>query len=177
VFEPMSNLSFTVDYWNIEVKNLITGVTDTSAVEEAYYTNNGVVNIPGYTVSPGAPDPAFPNALPVLGFIQTSYANQDKQNVSGVDFGANLSLPIGDTVTWRSSLDVSFLQKFELTTDAGVKARYDGTLSPCNVTSCSGAPEVSRLLAEHGVVRQHLDLADRVLHERLRHGVGRLRRC
>jgi iron complex outermembrane receptor protein len=141
VFEPMSNLSFTVDYWNIEVKNLITGVTDTSAVEEAYYTNNGVVNIPGYTVSQGAPDPAFPNALPVLGFIQTSYANQDKQNVSGVDFGANLSLPIGDTVTWRSSLDVSFLQKFELTTDAGVKARYDGTLSPCNVTSCSGAPK------------------------------------
>ena len=141
VFEPMSNLSFTIDYWNIEVKNLITGVTDTSAVEQEYYNNNGVVNIPGFTVSPGTPDPAFPNALPVLGFIQTSYANQDKQNVSGIDLGANLSLQIGDTLTWRSSLDVSYLEKFELDTDAGDKFRYEGTLSPCNVTSCSGAPQ------------------------------------
>jgi iron complex outermembrane receptor protein len=141
VFEPMSNLSFTIDYWQIEVENLITGVTDTSAVEDAYYANGGVVNIPGFTVAPAAPDPAFPNALPLLGFIQTSYANQDKQEVSGIDFGANLSLPIGDTVTWRSSLDVSFLQKFELQTDSGDTFRYDGTLSPCNITSCSGAPK------------------------------------
>jgi iron complex outermembrane recepter protein len=141
VFEPMSNLSFTIDYWNIEVENLITGVTDTSAVEAAYYSNNGVVNIPGFVVAPAAPDPANPNALPLLGFIQTSYANQDKQNVSGIDLGANLSLPIGDTMTWRSSLDVSYLQKFELQTDSGSTFRYEGTLSPCNITSCSGAPQ------------------------------------
>jgi iron complex outermembrane receptor protein len=141
VFEPMSNLSFTLDYWNIEVENLIVGVTDTSAVEEAYYTNNGVVNIPGFVVTPAAPDPAFPNALPLLGFIESSFTNQDKQEVNGIDFGANLSLPIGDTITWRSSLDVSYLNKFELITDAGDTLRYDGTLSPCNITSCSGAPK------------------------------------
>jgi iron complex outermembrane recepter protein len=141
VIEPMSNLSFTLDYWQIEVQNLITGVTDTSAVEEAYYTNGGVVNIPGVIASPGIPDPANPNALPVLGFIQTSFTNQDSQQVSGIDFAANLSLPIGDTMTWRSSLDLSYLEKFELTTDDGTKFRYDGTLSPCNITSCSGAPK------------------------------------
>jgi iron complex outermembrane recepter protein len=44
-------------------------------------------------------------------------------------------------VTWRSSLDVSYLQKFELITDAGDSFRYEGTLSPCNITSCSGAPK------------------------------------
>ena len=77
----------------------------------------------------------------MLGFIQTSFTNQDKQEVSGIDFGANLSLPIGDTMTWRSSLDVSYLEKFELITDAGDSLRYDGTLSPCNITSCSGAPK------------------------------------
>jgi len=141
VFEPMSNLSFTVDYWQIEVENLITGVTDTSAVEAAYYANGGTVNIPGFNVVAGNPDPAFPNALPVLGFIETSYANQDKQEVSGIDFAANLSLQIGDTMTWRSSLDASYLAKFELKTDAGATLRYEGTLSPCNVTSCSGAPK------------------------------------
>jgi iron complex outermembrane recepter protein len=141
VFEPMSNLSLTLDYWRIEVKNLITGVTDTSAVEEEYYANNGVVNIPGFIVTPGTPDPAFPNALPVLGFIQSSFTNQDKQEVSGVDVGGTLTAHVTDTITLRSMLDASYLAKYELTTDAGDVLRYDGTLSPCNITSCSGAPK------------------------------------
>jgi iron complex outermembrane receptor protein len=141
VIEPMPNLSFTLDYWNIEVRNLIVGVTDTSAAEDAYYANNGVVNIPGISVIPGIPDPAFPNALPVLGFIQTSYVNQDKQKVSGVDFGANLTVPLGDSFTLRTSLDASYLQNYELKSDAGDVFHYAGTLGPCNITSCSGAPK------------------------------------
>jgi iron complex outermembrane recepter protein len=141
VFEPISNLSFTVDYWQIEVRDLIVGVTDTSEVEAAYYANNGTVSIPGFTVLPGNPDPAFPNALPLLGFVESSFVNQDKQEVSGIDVGAAFSLPIGDSLTLRSNLEVSYLQKFELTTDSGDVLKYDGTLSPCNITSCSGAPK------------------------------------
>lgn len=140
VFEPLRNLSLTLDYWRIEVDNLITGVTDTSEVEAAYYANNGVVNIPGFNVVPGTPDPAFPNALPVLGFVESSFVNQNQQTVSGIDFGANLTVPVGG-VTLRSSLDVSYLSKYELKTDAGEVLSYEGTLSPCNITSCSGAPK------------------------------------
>jgi iron complex outermembrane receptor protein len=92
-------------------------------------------------VIPGIPDPAFPNALPVLGFIQTSYVNQDKQKVSGVDFGANLTVPLGDSFTLRTSLDASYLQNYELKSDAGDVFHYAGTLGPCNITSCSGAPK------------------------------------
>jgi iron complex outermembrane receptor protein len=99
------------------------------------------VNIPGFTVSPGTPDPAFPNALPVLGFIETSYANQDRQEVSGIDFGVNFSVPMGDTVRLNSFLDISHLANYDLTTDLGQVLSYEGTLSPCNITSCSGAPE------------------------------------
>ena len=140
VLEPMRNLSLTLDYWQIEVEGLITGVTDTSAVEEAYYANGGVVDIPGFTVVPGTPDPAFPNALPVLGFVESSFTNQNKQTVNGIDFGANLTVPVGP-VTVRSTIDVSYLMKYELETDTGDVFRYEGTLSPCNITSCSGAPE------------------------------------
>jgi iron complex outermembrane receptor protein len=141
VIEPIRNLSFTVDYWQIQVKDLITGVTDTSDAEDQYYSNNGAVNIPGITVAPGVPDPAFPNALPLLGFVQSSFTNQDKEVVSGIDFGTNFSMPIGDTFTWRSSLDFSYLMKYQLKTDAGDTLNYEGTLSPCNITSCSGAPQ------------------------------------
>lgn len=134
-------LTLTVDYWNIEVDGLISGVTDTSPVEDAYYLNNGVVNIPGFVAIPAPPDPNFPNALPLLGFIQSSYANQDKQEVNGWDFSVTVSgIEVGPT-DWTSRLDASFMNEFTLTTDDGNVLEYAGTLSPCNVTSCSGTPE------------------------------------
>lgn len=141
IVEPIRNVSLTVDFWHIKVNGLITGVTSTAEAEAQYYGNNGVVNIPGITVLQGQPDPAFPNALPLIGFIQSSYTNQDSQVVSGLDFGANVSLPIGSNLTWRSNFDASYMIKYELTTDAGDKLRYDDTLSPCNITSCSGSPK------------------------------------
>jgi iron complex outermembrane receptor protein len=140
ILQPMSNLTFTVDWWHIEVDNLITGVTSTAAAEAQYYSNNGVVNIPGITVVPGVPDPAFPNALPLLGFIQSSYTNQDQQVVQGIDFGATTDFQFG-AVNWTSSLELSYLERFELRTDDGRILDYEDTLSPCNITSCSGAPE------------------------------------
>ena len=141
ILEPVRNVSLTVDFYHIKIKDLIVGVTDTSAAEAAYYANNGVVNIPGITVLPGTPDPAFPNALPVLGFIQSSYKNATSQTVSGIDFGANVRLPVTENLTFTSVFDASYTLRFELTDENGDKLRYDGTLSPCNITSCSGSPK------------------------------------
>lgn len=140
VFEPIRNFSFTVDYWNIKVKNLIGGV-DYSNIPDLYYANNGVVNIPGITVRPQLPDPDHPNALPLLGFIEYSFQNADQQKVSGLDFGLNFKRNFGP-VTWISSAEASYLIKFEKIFDSGVVQRYDGTLSPCDITSCSGAPRI-----------------------------------
>jgi iron complex outermembrane receptor protein len=139
IFEPMRNVSFTVDYWNIEVKDIIGGA-DYSDVRNQYYSNNGVVNIPGITVVPGTPDVAFPNALPHIGFIQYSFQNNDSQNVSGIDLGANITYPVSDNITFISSFEASYLIKFEKVIGDNTQ-RYDGTLSPCDVTSCSGAPK------------------------------------
>ena len=139
IFEPIRNISFTVDYWNIKVDDIIGGA-DYSDVQNQYYANNGVVNIPGITVLPGAPDINFPAALPHIGFVQYSYQNNDSQQVSGLDFGANVRMPLFDEVTLTSSFEASYLLKFEKTI-GGTVQRYDGTLSPCDVTSCSGAPK------------------------------------
>ncbi len=141
IWDATDFLTLTVDYWNIEVEGLITGVTNTSEAEAQYYGNNGVVDIPGITVIPGVPDVNFPNALPLIGFIQSSYQNQDKQEVSGWDFSVTLSgIEVGPA-DWTSRLDASYLQDYTLTTDSGDTLEYAGTLSPCNVTSCSGSPE------------------------------------
>jgi iron complex outermembrane receptor protein len=141
VFEPIRNVSFNVDFWHIKIKDLIVGITDTSPYENAYYLNNGVVNIPGATVVPGTPSNDNPGALPLLGFIQTSYQNANSQTVSGIDFGINANYELATDLSLTSALDASYLLKYKLN-DGGNKLRYDGTLSPCNITSCSGAPKL-----------------------------------
>jgi iron complex outermembrane recepter protein len=142
IFEPIRNVSFTVDYWDITVKNLIVGVSGIGPVLEAYYTNNGVVNIPGFTVIPAQPDPAFPAALPHIGFIQSSYKNADEQIAKGIDLGASIRWPFFDSFRWTTFAEASYLLKYVLTPEGGgARQRYDGTLSPCNITSCSGAPK------------------------------------
>ena len=146
IFEPIRNISFTVDLWRIKVKDLIVGVTDTSEAIRQYYTNNGVVNIPGITVLPGQPDPAFPNALPHIGFIQSSYTNADEQLVQGIDLGMNARFNLTDNIRWISSFEAAYLDKNHLTPrdpatgEPGDTQKYEDTLSPCNVTSCSGSP-------------------------------------
>ncbi len=141
IFEPVRNVSLTVDYWRIKVNGLIGSPSGQGDAIAQYYANNGVVTVPGYTAVPGTPDPANPNALPLLGFLQSSFTNQDSQVVSGIDFGANISLPIGSSMTFRSNFDASYLMKYDLTRSDGTVESYDGTLSPCNITSCSGAPK------------------------------------
>jgi iron complex outermembrane receptor protein len=140
VFEPIRNVSFTVDFWHIKVNNLISSPAGQGDAILQYYTNNGVVTVPGYTAVQGTPDPAFPGALPLLGFLQSSFVNSDSEVVQGIDFGANVSHNFGDTLRWRSNAEVSYLDKYTLTRDNGTVEKYAGTLSPCNITSCSGAP-------------------------------------
>ena len=84
---------------------------------------------------------AFPNALPQLGFIVSSFTNTDTQEATGLDFGANYSLPFADGLTWRTGFEASYLMSFEQTEVGGATYDYAGFLSPCDVTSCSGAPE------------------------------------
>ena len=139
VFEPAQWLSLTLDYWHIEVESLISNADYAPAID-LYYANNGVVNLEGITVVPGVPDPDFPDALPLLGFIQYSYQNVNSEIASGIDLGVNFTLDIGE-VTFNSNLEMSHLEELSKTI-GGVEQRYEGTLSPCDVTSCSGAPDL-----------------------------------
>ncbi|NYT41969.1 TonB-dependent receptor [Sphingomonas sp. R-74633] len=146
IFEPIRNVSFTVDLWRIRVRDQIVGVTNTGPVIDAYYRNNGVVNIPGFTVTQGTPDQANPNALPHLGTIQASYANANEQLVQGIDFGVSAKIKVAGGLRLISSFDASYLDQNHLTNidpitgEAAEPLRYEGTLSPCNITSCSGSP-------------------------------------
>ncbi|MCH8059421.1 MAG: TonB-dependent receptor [Proteobacteria bacterium] len=139
VLELTDSLTITLDYWKIDVSSLISNA-DASAVLDIYYANDGGAYPEGITVIPAASDPNFPNALPLIGFIRASYQNVDSEIASGVDLGMNWTHDFGST-TFGSYLELAYLEELSKTID-GDKLNYAGTLSPCDVTSCSGAPDL-----------------------------------
>lgn len=138
VFEPNRNISVTLDFWHIKVDDLVSGA-DYAPALDLYYQNNGVVDLPGINVLAAPADPDYPNALPLLGFVQYSYENADSETAEGIDLGVNFGHEFG-AVYFNSHLEVSYLMELSKTL-GGVKSNYEGTLSPCDVTSCSGAPD------------------------------------
>jgi iron complex outermembrane receptor protein len=141
VFQPKRNLTFTVDYWRTRIKDLIVPPSVTDEITEQYYTNNGVVNIPGFTVLPGPVDPQNPNALPLLGFIEAPFQNANAFLGKGIDFSADVRVPLFSGIRLRSLLTASYLLKLEQIQANGDVFRADGSLGPCGWTSCSGAPK------------------------------------
>ena len=142
VFQPRRNITFTLDYWHTTIDNLIVPPALSQSLINAYYTNNGVVNIPGVTVIPGTPDAQNPNALPLLGFIQSPFQNANSFLGKGIDFSADVRVPITGGISLRSWLNASYLLKLQQKNDDGTILRFDGTLGPCGWTSCSGAPKL-----------------------------------
>jgi iron complex outermembrane receptor protein len=142
VFEPIRNVSFTLDYFNIRVKDTIANISaaEQTAALNAYYANGTTNAVPGVTVIPGIADPAFPNARPLPAFIQFSFQNADQEKVSGIDFTASVNHKFGP-VRWSSFLDTSYLLNYSVIRKDGSVERYDGSLSPCDYTSCSGSPK------------------------------------
>lgn len=140
VLTPVRNVTLTVDYYQTKIKNVIIAAQVTAAQIAQYYTNNGQVTAPGISFTPGVADQQNPGALPLLGFASGSYKNADTYLVRGVDFSASVNVPIMADVRWVSTANASRLLRLQQTLEDGTVQRYDGTLGPCNISSCSGAP-------------------------------------
>ncbi|MGI4732294.1 MAG: TonB-dependent receptor plug domain-containing protein [Janthinobacterium lividum] len=139
VLEPTRFITLTVDYYHIKIKDLIT-TPDCSAAYNQYYANNGVTNIAGCTTTAGVPDTDHPGALPLLGDISSSYTNANSLSTHGLDFDLNARVPLPGGVRLTSNLDATYLMYLAQNL-GGTIERFDGTLSPCNITSCSGSPK------------------------------------
>jgi iron complex outermembrane recepter protein len=142
IFEPIRNVSFTIDYFNIKVKDVIANISaeDQTAALDAYLRTGNTTAVPGVVVTPGVVDAQFPAARALPAFISFSFQNADQERVSGLDFGAEVTHDFG-LFKLYSSLDASYLLKYEVERASGTVERYDGSLSPCDYTSCSGSPK------------------------------------
>ena len=134
VFEPIRNVQFTVDYYNINKTGAITSLSSAPAVA-AYYA--GQAAPAGYTTIADAPDPNFPNARPRIAFVQSQLINSDTIKSEGIDFGANGNFNIGP-LQWTTNLNASMILELSTTFPDGAKETYVDTLGNFNLTAGSG---------------------------------------
>ncbi|WP_300973521.1 TonB-dependent receptor [Sphingomonas sp. LHG3406-1] len=146
ILNPIRQLTFTVDYFDIKKTGSITSPSNAPALA-AYYSctaaqfNGGTCPIPaGYNVIPGAPDTNNPNALPVIGFIEAQLVNANEIRSRGLDFAALARFEIGG-IRWTSSAEASRILELSTTFPDGSKERYEGTLGNYNLTAGSGTPK------------------------------------
>lgn len=137
VFQPARWLDLTVDYYNIRKTNVITGA-DYSVALNAYYAGQPIPA--GFVVTPDAPDPQFPNLKPRVQFVRYGFINANRQQISGLDFGARLRHRFG-RAQFTSTVDASYIIKYTQTFPGGSVQRYDGTIGPYVITSASGSPK------------------------------------
>ena len=142
VFEPIRNVSFTVDYYNIKKTDVIVTGPDALVARNAYFA--GTALPAGYSVAAvDAPDPLFPAALPRVLIINAPYVNAGSSTVSGIDFGANVRVPITSDVKFTSRLDLTYLIQYDLDPGNGSPVqKYAGTLGPYELSSGAGTPRI-----------------------------------
>lgn len=136
--EPMRNVSFSVDYYNIKKTGAITTADNTPALQ-AYYA--GLPIPAGFNVIEDVPIAPGDPRTPRVAFVQSGFINADTIKSEGIDFAANVELPITDGIRWSSSLEASYILRLETQFPDGSVQRYDGTLGNFNLTSGSGTPK------------------------------------
>lgn len=136
-FEPIRQLSFSADYYNIRKTGAITQPSNAPALL-AYYANQAIPA--GYTVIPDSPDINFPNARPRVAFVQSQLINANTIRAEGIDFGARANFEFRG-VRVSSSAEASLILTLATDFPDGTTEVYQGTLGNFNLTAGSGTPE------------------------------------
>jgi len=137
IFEPIRQLTFTADYFNIKKTNAI-AAADNQAAIDAY--NNGQAIPDGFSVTPDAVDPSFPNARPRIGFVGASYVNANTIRSQGIDFSATGNFDFGGGISFVSAAQASLILELSTQFADGTKQEYQGTLGNFDLTAGSGTP-------------------------------------
>lgn len=138
IFEPIRNVSLTVDYFNIKKTGAITSLTAGPALA-AYYANTAIPD--GYTVIPDAASPDFPTARPRPAFVQSQLINANTLHSEGIDVAARASFNLTPGIRFTSSLEASYIIDLSTTFPDGSVESYEGTAGNSSLTAGTGTPE------------------------------------
>jgi iron complex outermembrane receptor protein len=139
LFEPIRNISFTVDYFNIKKTDAIT--TNFNPGLLAYYSGQAIPA--GFDIVQDGPDLTgnFEGATPRVAFVQAQFINANTIKSEGIDFGINANYSFSENARFSSFLEASYILELSTTLPDGTKERYDGTIGNYNLTAGSGTPK------------------------------------
>lgn len=138
-FQPTSNLSFGVDYYNIKKTGAITSVDFSKAVANYYAT--GETTFDGVTIVQDEVDQNHPDAQRRIAFVQGSFINANTIKTSGIDFNAMGKFRLNDNITFTTSIDATYVIKLNTEFPDGTVQHYVDTLGNFNLTSGSGTQQ------------------------------------
>jgi iron complex outermembrane recepter protein len=137
LFEPLPNVRFSVDYYNIKKSGAITNASTAPAIA-AYYAGTPIPA--GFTVIADTRDPNNPGARPRIAFVQAPLINSFSQKSEGLDFSADARFNLGADLKFSTRLEASYIIELSDIFDDGTKQTYAGTLGNFNLTAGSGTP-------------------------------------
>jgi iron complex outermembrane receptor protein len=137
IVEPNSMFNVSVDYYHISKDNVI-GNPNQGNILTDYYTGKPLP--PGVTITPDAPDPLYPNALPRPLVINEPYVNTNSEETDGLDVDVRAKLTLPFDVKWVSDLNISDIFSFNYDQD-GTTYSYVGTQAPYVLSSGAGTPK------------------------------------
>jgi iron complex outermembrane receptor protein len=137
LFEPIRNVTLTVDYFNIKKTDAIAGRSAAPALA-AYSAGEAIPD--GYNIIVDSVDPANPTARPRIAFIESSYQNANTIRSQGLDFSATGQFDFGEGVSFTTSAQASLILELSTEFPDGTKEEYQGTLGNFNLTAGSGTP-------------------------------------
>ena len=109
MFEPTANISFTADYWQMKIKNLISGLPEQEVfASSARYASRFVRcsevaagSAPGIELSDIDACANFSPTLDPIAFINTPTENLGELHAAGIDLSANWRLPATERGPFR----------------------------------------------------------------------------
>jgi iron complex outermembrane receptor protein len=135
VWEPAPGLSGTLDYWNIQTKQVINGADAQLVVNDPAAFPNALILRDSSTALPG-----IPNSGTLLA-VATPFLNDFKQSTDGVDVSARYRWDLKDYGAFTPSLEWTHVFHFTREFNDGSKYQYAGTHGPTVLSSSAGVPQ------------------------------------
>ena len=120
VWAPTDWLDLSVDYYNIEIEDLISQIGAQTLINRSNDPSLG-------TIPPGLGVERNPENGRITR-ITAGFANEGLLETDGIDFRANTDFDLGARGRLRNFLTVSWINKFDITNAAGIRTEFAGTL-------------------------------------------------
>lgn len=139
VFQPLHNLSLSLDYYQIKKTNVIVQESPAAALA-AYFAGQPLPA--GTSIIADLPDSQNPNALARPLIVESPYINANSLLTKGVDLEVKYDQDIGYGIHWNSDLNATDIFTWRETLPDGTVEQFAGTHGPYSLSSGAGTPRV-----------------------------------